>query len=81
MLWTTASSTPTQDEYPREPVSLGGQLNEPDDRMVVHAEVTSELAELGDRDLSLKLSVRAIAVRYHNFASVGRFPTLGVGVL
>ena len=66
---------------PGEPASLGGQLNEPDDRMVVDAEVTSELAELSDRGLSLKLSVRAIAVRYHNFASVGRFPTLGVGVL
>jgi hypothetical protein len=38
---------------------------------------SSELAELSDHGLCMKL--RRSRLRYHNFASVGRFPTLGVG--
>ena len=40
---------------------------------------SGELAELSGQGLCLKLSVRRSRFRYHNFASVGRFPTLGVG--
>ena len=48
--------------------------------VVVDAEV-QRTAELSDPGLCLKLSVRRSRFRDHNFASLVRFPTVGVGVL
>ena len=70
---------PTQ-QVPGEPASLRMDATRWMIGVVVDAEV-QRTAELSDPGLCLKLSVRRSRFRDHNFASLVRFPTVGVGVL